>query len=615
MNLGILLLVQAFSMPDLPPIPELPPSPLMPIGLQIDMPAPGDTMLAFPGAVGWGAHALDICRDSVAAGAWQMKVWRITSTVNSADPGTAAWAFAQTSNTVYDIVIPTIGMRVGVPAGELILNRNCVYWAGQAGQGSGFSMGGRLRVNAQNKVPTTDWVVRGITFRRGSIGPTTGGRRWIFDHNSISWYASSSGTCNFHVAGDTTTASQTSSESENYEWTVSHVMSGEPHFTHPTHFCIGGLPRAAPPIWDGVLFKNVIGNSGHRTPSQSGDRITLLNNVWWNWRSRASEVATDFRVQYINNLSRLGPGSPTLGTVNSFPIMNRSGCSVDPPGHPTLECTKRLMVVGHKSDVDNFLGTSDPWSGSLQQAVCKGPLTGSWSGGTFDTDGQENACPNVINIIPVPWRRADTLVMAAFTAGIPALITMTEALASAIVDSAGASWGVQCDGTRSFTPSAILRRDVVDQRYHDGYENGTGNVEAVDKDTFPSVPVTPGVACPDDDGDGMPNEWEMKCSDGASPISTLIDGDENGDGYFNMEAWINGVQGKILDWTDTSNDEDGFRIYRQTFPQVGFNLIATLAIDVQTFTDLAGKPRDRYKVASFFTGGGEGLTAEVLAKC
>jgi hypothetical protein len=60
----------------------------------------------------------------------------------------------------------------------------------------------------------------------------------------------------------------------------------------------------------------------------------------------------------------------------------------------------------------------------------------------------------------------------------------------------------------------------------------------------------------DSDGDGMPDKWEK--ANGLNPNDpTDANGDINGDGYTNIEKYINGIDTqKKVDWTDMKNNHD-----------------------------------------------------------
>ena len=60
----------------------------------------------------------------------------------------------------------------------------------------------------------------------------------------------------------------------------------------------------------------------------------------------------------------------------------------------------------------------------------------------------------------------------------------------------------------------------------------------------------------DSDNDGMPDAWEIKYGlDPNDPTDAVKDC--NGDGYTNIEKYINGIDPtKKVDWTDVKNNHD-----------------------------------------------------------
>jgi hypothetical protein len=90
------------------------------------------------------------------------------------------------------------------------------------------------------------------------------------------------------------------------------------------------------------------------------------------------------------------------------------------------------------------------------------------------------------------------------------------------------------------TAGASLRRDSADQRIIDDVRNGTGQIISSEAEVggWPDLPG--GEACTDTDGDGMPDAWETQNGlDPADPADGAADAD--GDGYTNLEAWLNGL--------------------------------------------------------------------------
>ena len=76
-------------------------------------------------------------------------------------------------------------------------------------------------------------------------------------------------------------------------------------------------------------------------------------------------------------------------------------------------------------------------------------------------------------------------------------------------------------------------RDAVDTRYINDYMNNTGSIG-----TYSGTPPTlkGGTAYTDSDGDGMSDDWET--SRGLNPNSADNNGDDDNDGYTNLEEFL-----------------------------------------------------------------------------
>ena len=70
---------------------------------------------------------------------------------------------------------------------------------------------------------------------------------------------------------------------------------------------------------------------------------------------------------------------------------------------------------------------------------------------------------------------------------------------------------------------------------------------------YPEYSGTPYV---DTDQDGMPDQWEIEA--GLNPSDpTDANGDCNGDGYTNIEKYINGINpSQKIDWRNLNNNYD-----------------------------------------------------------
>ena len=70
---------------------------------------------------------------------------------------------------------------------------------------------------------------------------------------------------------------------------------------------------------------------------------------------------------------------------------------------------------------------------------------------------------------------------------------------------------------------------------------------------YPEYHGTPRI---DSDGDGMPDSWELMYGlNPNDPSDAVLDC--NGDGYTNIEKYINGIDPRVkVDWRDLSNNYD-----------------------------------------------------------
>jgi pectate lyase len=114
-----------------------------------------------------------------------------------------------------------------------------------------------------------------------------------------------------------------------------------------------------------------------------------------------------------------------------------------------------------------------------------------------------------------------------------------------VLTKAGAIHGLSCDGTW------FTRPDAVDVRIVQSVRDGTRGHDIPPDQTFrqlgfitspPDVggwpQLDPGTPCADSDNDGMPDVWE-----GANGLNPTVDDsaqDIDGDGYTNLEAYLNG---------------------------------------------------------------------------
>jgi hypothetical protein len=114
----------------------------------------------------------------------------------------------------------------------------------------------------------------------------------------------------------------------------------------------------------------------------------------------------------------------------------------------------------------------------------------------------------------------------------PVTTTIAFAAYFRVLAEAGASRGLNCDGTHYVT------RDPVDDRIVNDVKQGTGRIIDDPSEVGGWPNLVGGIPCADSDHDGMPDEFETlygfdptNASDGSA--------DSDGDGYTNVEEFLN----------------------------------------------------------------------------
>jgi hypothetical protein len=82
-------------------------------------------------------------------------------------------------------------------------------------------------------------------------------------------------------------------------------------------------------------------------------------------------------------------------------------------------------------------------------------------------------------------------------------------------------------------------RDTVDQRLIADVQNGTGFIIDSESQVGGYPTLAAGTPPTDTDGDGMPDAWETER--GLNPNVNDSAADRDGDGYTNIEEYVNGI--------------------------------------------------------------------------
>jgi pectate lyase len=459
---------------------------------------PQATIPVFPGAWGGGMYSF---------GGRGGKVFVVTS-LEDAGPGT----FREACNAV--------GPRVVVfnVAGTIHLKNRVrirapyITIAGQTAPGDGVCIRG-----ATVSIDTHDVVIRHLRFRRGetnvanrddSLGGNPVGNIMI-DHVSASWGLDENISMYRHMykSKDGGPEQKLPTVNISIQWCISSEALDT--YNHSLGSTIGGH--------NSTFHHNLWANNAGRNPSigMDGD-FNFANNVIYNWRHRTVDGGDQkSRYNIMNNYFKPGPATPDSAVAHR--VLRPDGRRPGPDKTLPLEWGK--AHVSGNVVAGNDVVTKDNWDGGVQI---------------------EGGDPKVVLAkvrVEKPFSMAELPPQSA-----------TDAY-DAVLANAGATHP---------------KRDAVDRRIVEQVRKGTALADTkqgivTDVKQVGGYPEYKGEPVKDTDRDGMPDEWETKHGLDPNDASDAAK-DCNGDGYTNIEKYINGLDpAKKIDWKDLRNNRDALR--------------------------------------------------------
>lgn len=470
---------------------------------------------AFPGAEGGGAYSF---------GGRGGKVIVVTSL---ADSGPGTFREACETGGARIIVFNVSGIiKLKTP---VIIRAPYVTIAGQTAPGDGVCIAGEtIWAN------THDVVVRHMRFRRGetyvgrrddSFGGNPVGNIMI-DHCSTSWGLDENISFYRHMFNPQDGSKDLKLPTVNV--TIQNTISSQALDTYNHSFgsTLGGE--------NCTFMRNLWANNAGRNPSIGWNGVfNFVNNVIYNWVHRSVDGG-DYTALYnmINNYYKPGPLTPIDKPVGHRILKPESGRSK--LGYYVFG---RVYANGNIMEGNDAV-TKDNWNGGIQVQEQK------------DTEGYT---------ANMKWDKP-------FPIDNPFPIMPAKEAYNFVMDNVGATFP---------------KRDIVDQRVIEQVK--TGKVyykEGLNPESFyqfehrrlpadsykqgiitdieqvGGYPEYKGTPYKDSDGDGIPDAWEIKY--GLNPNDpTDAAKDMNGDGYTNIEKYINGIDPKKkVDWKNPSNNYD-----------------------------------------------------------
>ncbi|HPR30659.1 MAG TPA: hypothetical protein PLK12_01130 [Prolixibacteraceae bacterium] len=471
---------------------------------------------AFPGAEGGGMYSF---------GGRGGKVYVVNSLADSG-PGTLREACDAGGARI--VVFNVAGIiRLERP---ININAPYITIAGQTAPGDGICLAGESFL-----INTHDVVIRHMRFRRGdtwvgrrddAIGGNPVGNIMI-DHVSASWGLDENMTLYRHMFTDApNNPKATRHKLSLVNITIQNSIFSEALDTYGHAFgsTLGG---------QNCLFaRNLWANNTGRNPSVGmNGTFNFANNVVYNWYHRTMDGGDySSRYQLINNYYKPGPVTP-----KDEPVGHRF---VKPESRYTIEGTK---IYG-KVWVEGNIMEGNP-----------GVTKNNWKGVQIeDMDDAGEFLPQIRNNkrFEMPYVK----------------LMNTKDAYEWVLDHAGANLpkrdAVDARIVKQTRSNKIDLNDyvVVDSLYQfehrklgpDSYKYGI----ITDIRQVGGYPEYRGESRVDSDNDGMPDSWEQKY--GLNPNDpTDANGDLNGDGYTNIEKYINGIDPtRKTDWTDLKNNHD-----------------------------------------------------------
>lgn len=469
----------------------------------------------FPGAEGGGAFT---------PGGRGGKVIVVTSLADEG-PGTLREACEKGGARVVVFNVSGI-IRLNSP---IHLRAPYITIAGQTAPGDGICVTG-----ASFLIDTHDVVLRHLRFRRGmqdvafrddAVGGNPVGNIMI-DHVSASWGLDENMSIYRHVYDRDSSGKGEKMPTVNVTIQNSIFSEALDAYNHAFGSTIGGH--------NSLFTRNLWASNISRNCSVGMDGgFNFVNNVVFNWWNRSVDGG-DHRSLFniINNYFKPGPITPAGEPISYRLLKPEAGRD---KSHPTQ--FGKAYVNGNIVE-GNEKVTKDNWDGGVQ-------LAEEFKLADYLKDIK------VVKPFEMPMQPANimsakkTYDFVLKNAG--ATFPKRDAVDARVVKTVITGKPIYQENAPLFVPKYVKRRLPADS-----YKKGI----ITDPRQVGGLPEYKGQPVLDSDNDGMPDAWEK--ANGLNPNNaTDAVKDCNGDGYTNIEKYINGIDTKKkIDWTNPKNNHD-----------------------------------------------------------
>ena len=487
---------------------------------------------AFPGAEGGGMYT---------AGGRGGKVLVVTN-LNDDGPGSFRWACEQGGARI--IVFNVSGIiNLKTP---VILRAPYVTIAGQTAPGDGVCIAGE-----SFQVDTHDVIVRHMRFRRGnthvwnredSFGGNPIGNIMI-DHCSCEWGLDENISFYRHMfdMGDGKPKRKVPTVNVTIQNTIS--AKALDTYNHAFGSTIGGE--------NSTFMRNLWADNTGRNPSIGwGGVFNFVNNIIYNWVHRTADGGEFSTMSnFINNYYKPGPLTPKQSNVGWRIVKAESRSNKLFP----YKQFGRVYATGNIMEGYPEI-TKDNWAGGIQTADKDGDLGEDELALMRSNEPFEMPYMTII-----PSEQTFDRVLDNVGAMLPTRDIVDQRIVEEVrtgkayyvkklpkENPYGDTWGMKEASMKE--DGSFKYRRLSNDSYKDGIITDIAQMGG-----YPEYKGTPYI---DTDGDGMPDEWEI--ANGLNPNDPSdANGDCNGDGYTNIEKFINGIDTRVkVDWTNMQNNHD-----------------------------------------------------------
>lgn len=490
---------------------------------------------AFPGAEGGGMYTF---------GGRGGKVLTVTN-LNDDGPGSFRWACEQGGAR---IIVFNVSGNIVLKT-PIIVRAPYITIAGQTAPGEGVMVSGE-----SFQVDTHDVIVRHMRFRRGnthvwyredSFGGNPVGNIMI-DHCSCEWGLDENISFYRHMFDLHDGKEKRKVPTVNV--TIQNTISAKALDTwnHAFGSTIGGENAS--------FMRNLWADNTGRNPSIGwGGVFNFVNNIIYNWVHRTADGGEYSTMSnFINNYYKPGPCTPKNSPI-SYRIVKSESRSNKLFPWPQYG---RIYAVGNIVEGNDAV-TKDNWNGGIQIADKDMPNGIPEDVTRLMRSDEPFEMPH-LTILPADQTFDKVL------ANVGANIPVRDIVDERIIDEVrtgqayyvkklpkknpyGDLWGL-ADASKAEDGTFKYRR--LD---NESYKNGI-ITDPAQMGGFPEYKKV--KAYKDSDNDGMPDEWEI--ANGLDPNDPSdANKDCTGDGYTNIEKYINGISTKVkTDWTDLNNNHD-----------------------------------------------------------